>query len=134
MSLLDNVMGGMGQGDGATSVVGELLQKAGGVAGLQQMLANSGLEDQVSSWIGTGGNQAVSGGQLGQALDAGGLGDLVSQEAQKLGTDNGALLSQLSTMLPAAIDQLTPDGTTPADDGEGMDLSSLAGLAGKLFG
>lgn len=136
MSILDSVLGGLGgQGGegGMMAIAGQLLQRAGGVQGLQQMLANSGLGDQAASWVGNGANQAVSGDQLGQALEQGGMGDLLGQAAGEMGVDSGTMASQLSDILPQVVSQLTPDGQAPADDGEGMDLSALAGLAGKLF-
>lgn len=115
-------------------VAGQLLQRVGGVEGLQKLLAEQGLGDQAGSWVGNGANQAVSGDQLGQALENGGLGDLLGQAAGQLGLDSGQLQSRLADLLPQAIDHLTPDGQTPNDDGAEMDLSSLAGLAGKLLG
>jgi uncharacterized protein YidB (DUF937 family) len=137
MSMLDNLMGGLtGQGGGGSlmELVGELVQRAGGIQGLANMLSKSGLGDQVSSWIGTGQSQSVSGAQLGQALQQGGLADLVEQAAQKMGVDSSQVHEQLAKLLPQVIDHLTPNGQAPADDGNNMDLSSLAGLAGKLFG
>lgn len=134
MSLLGDLMGGSGQGGGSLlGVAGELIEKAGGVQGLVAMLQQHGLGDAVQSWVGTGANQPVSPGQLGQALGNGGLGGVIESMASKLGTDPQALLGQLSQVLPHAVDHLTPDGQVPSGNG-GVDLSALAGLAGKLFG
>jgi uncharacterized protein YidB (DUF937 family) len=51
-----------------------------------------------------------------------------------MGIGEGELHDKLAGMLPQAVDHATPDGAPPADDGAGFDLSSLQGLAGKLFG
>lgn len=136
MSILGSVMSGLtGQGSGGLmELAGQLLQRVGGIQGLRNLLASSGLGDQVASWIGTGENQGISGAQLGQALQQGGVGDLVEQAAQKMGLDASQVHEQLAQVLPHVVDHLTPDGQVPADDGDGMDLSALAGLAGKLFG
>ncbi|OOG41923.1 YidB family protein [Rhodanobacter sp. C05] len=138
MSFLDGLLGGQGQQAGAGSLIGvagQLIQQAGGVQGLTNMLQQHGLGDAVQSWVGSGANQAVSGDQLGQALQNGGLGSLVQEAAGKLGVDPNQLLGQLSQVLPHAVDHLTPDGQVPAaGQGGGFDLGALEGLAGKLFG
>ncbi|OOG63380.1 hypothetical protein B0E46_10270 [Rhodanobacter sp. B04] len=138
MSFLDGLLGGQGQQAGAGSLIGvagQLIQQAGGVQGLTNMLQQHGLGDAVQSWVGSGANQAVSGDQLGQALQNGGLGAVVQEAAGKLGVDPGQLLGQLSQVLPHAVDHLTPDGQVPeAGQGGGFNLGMLEGLAGKLLG
>jgi uncharacterized protein YidB (DUF937 family) len=140
MSFLDSLLGGQGQqaGAGAGSLIGvagQLLQQAGGVQGLTSMLQQHGLGGAVQSWIGTGANQPVSGDQLGQALQSGGMGNLVQEAASKLGVDPSTVLSGLSQVLPHAVDHLTPDGQVPAaGQGGGFNLGMLEGLAGKLLG
>jgi len=44
--------------------------------------------------------------------------------------DNNALTSQLSNLLPQAVDKLTPDGKIP----QGDILSQGMNLLGRLFG
>ena len=138
MSFLDSLLGGQGQQAGAGSLIGvagQLLQQAGGVQGLTSMLQQHGLGGAVQSWIGTGANQAVSGEQLGQALQSGGLGSVVQEAASKLGVDPSVVLNGLSQVLPHAVDHLTPDGQAPvAGQGSGFNLGMLEGLAGKLMG
>ncbi|TBR39881.1 MULTISPECIES: YidB family protein [Dyella] len=136
MSFLNDLLGG-GQGQGGGSlldVAGSLIQKAGGVQGLIAMLQQHGLGDAVQSWVGTGANQPVSGGQLGQALQNGGLGNVLAEAAGKLGVDQGDLLGQLSQVLPHAVDHLTPNGQVPEQGAGGFDLGALTSLAGQLFG
>lgn len=135
MSFLNDLTGGAGKPGVASLVMlaGELIQRAGGVQGLVGMLQQHGLGEVVQSWVGTGANQPVSPGQLGQALSHGGLGPVVQEMANKLGTDPGQLLGQLSQVLPHAVDHLTPDGQVPAASAGGIDLSGLESLAGKLF-
>lgn len=124
--------GGDGKGGSMLGLVGQLIERAGGIQGLLAMLQKSGLGDQVASWIGTGANQPVSGAQLGQALHQGGLGPLLQQAAQQFGLSEDALHGQLAELLPHAVDHMTPDGAVP--QGGGVDLSALQGLAGRLFG
>ncbi|HWX67987.1 MAG TPA: YidB family protein [Rhodanobacter sp.] len=140
MSFLDSLLGGQGQqaGVGAGSLIGvagQLIQQAGGVQGLANMLQQHGLGGAVQSWVGTGANQAVSGEQLGQALQNGGMGSVVQEAASKLGVDPSVVLNGLSQVLPHAVDHLTPDGQAPAaGQGGGFNLGMLEGLAGKLMG
>ncbi|WP_114238291.1 YidB family protein [Dyella sp. C9] len=137
MSFLNDLLGGQGNqagGSSLVSVAGQLIEKAGGIQGLVAMLQQHGLGEAAQSWVGTGANQAVSGEQLGQALQNGGLGSLVQEAAGKLGVDQNQLLGQLSQVLPHAVDHLTPNGQVPAQGQGGFDLGSLASLAGKLFG
>ena len=138
MSLLNDLLGG-GQGGAADrgsliALAGQLIEKAGGVQGLVALLQQHGLGDVVQSWVGTGANQPVSPGQLGQALEDGGLGPVLQEMAGKLGSDPGRLLGQLSHLLPHAVDHLTPGGQVPAQSAIGVDLGGLQNLAGKLFG
>ncbi|MEO9216689.1 MAG: YidB family protein [Rhodanobacter sp.] len=140
MSFLNDLLGGQGQqqagGTGSmVSVAGQLLQQAGGVQGLISMLQQHGLGGAVQSWVGTGANQPVSGDQLGQALQNGGMGSVVQEAASKLGVDPSVVLNGLSHVLPHAVDHLTPDGQVPAaGQGSGFNLGMLEGLAGKLMG
>ncbi|WP_158884985.1 YidB family protein [Rhodanobacter sp. L36] len=138
MSFLNDLLGGQGQQAGSGSLIGvagQLIEKAGGVQGLINMLQQHGLGGAVQSWVGTGTNQPVSGDQLGQALQNGGLGSLLQQAAGSLGVDQNELLGKLSQVLPHAVDHLTPDGQVPADgQGGGFNLGMLEGLAGKLLG
>ena len=138
MSFLNDVLGGPGQQAGNGSligVVGRLIEKAGGVQGLISMRQQHGFGGAVQSWVGTGANQPVSGDQLGQALQSGGMGSPVQEADGKLGVDPNALLGKLSQVLPHAVDHLTPDGQVPADgQGGGFNLDMLKSVAAKLPG
>ena len=140
MSFLNDLLGGQEQGQQAgagslIAVAGQLIEKASGVQGLVGMLQQHGLGGAVQSWVGTGANQPVSGDQLGQALQNGGMGPLLQEAAGKLGVDPNVLLGGLSQVLPHAVDHLTPGGQVPGQaQGSGFDLGMLEGLAGKLLG
>lgn len=142
MSILGNLgsmFGGGSQNDAAAggaslvSVAGQLIQQAGGVQGLTNLLQQHGMSDAVQSWVSNGANQAISSGQLGQALQNGGLSSVVAEAASKFGMSQDQVMNGLAQVLPHAVDHLTPNGQVPSN-GSGLDLSSLAGLAGKLFG
>ena len=68
MGLLDDVLGqAMGKQGGGSGLESQILQAlmslltskgSGGVTGLLQQLSGSGLDDIVSSWVGTGQNKS----------------------------------------------------------------------------
>jgi uncharacterized protein YidB (DUF937 family) len=152
MGLMDSLMGAAGEaamgalqdsagapgaiGAGSTdgmALVASLLQQAGGLSGLLQQLQAGGLGGAVQSWVGTGANQAISADQLGAALGP----KLLSALGVGNGSQGGDLLPLLAQLLPLVVDQLTPQGQLPADNGLGnlgqLDLGSLAGLAGQFL-
>ncbi len=79
----------------------------GSVGGLLQQLQKSGLGPQVASWLGNGANLPVSVDQLRAALGD----ERVRQLAASFGIPVDQLLGQLSQHLPAAVDQMSPNGT-----------------------
>lgn len=115
MGILDQlagkVMGATGaqqqdpvpQGNLMGGVMG-MIDSAGGLPALLQKLKDSGLQDQVASWIGPGDNQPVSGDQIKQALGE----DQIQQIAQQAGVAPEHASSGLAQLLPQVIDKLTP--------------------------
>ena len=85
-----------------------LLDKQG-VAGLTQKFKDSGLDEQVASWISTGENLPVVGSQIKAALGN----DAVAGIASKLGITEDEAADQLAQAVPAAVDQATPTGQAP---------------------
>jgi len=88
-----------------------------GLDGLIDQFKQSGLEDVINSWIGTGQNQSISPNELRETLGQKTVTDLSRQS----GAPQDDLLSQLSKYLPTVIDRLTPNGQLPnqADLGSG---------------
>jgi uncharacterized protein YidB (DUF937 family) len=103
-----------------------LLNNAGGLSGLLAKLQQGGLAEAVQSWVGTGANQPVSPDALGSALGP----DLLGQLAQQMGGNQQQTAGTLADLLPGLIDQLTPKGQLPADNG----LGGLGGLGALLGG
>lgn len=104
-----------------------MIDHAGGFPALLQKLKDSGLADQVTSWISSGENQAVSGNQIADALGAGNI----EQIAQQAGLEPEHASAGLAQLLPQIIDKLTPDGQIPDD---GLLAQGLNLLKGKLLG
>jgi uncharacterized protein YidB (DUF937 family) len=130
----DGGLGGLDAlgGGGLAGALGGLLAnngEVGGLGGLVSKFEQAGMGDVIGSWIGTGENQPVSGGQLQDALGS----DVISGLAQKLGINAATLLPMLATLLPMLVDRLTPRGQAPAEGLGNQDelLSSLSGLLPK---
>ncbi|WP_260685222.1 MULTISPECIES: YidB family protein [Variovorax] len=125
-------LGGLGDLGSLAGALGGLLANNGGQGGLGGMVSKfeqAGMGDVIGSWIGNGENKPVSGDQLQNALG----GDTIAAIASKLGINAQMLLPMLATMLPALINQLTPQGKVP-EQGLGNQDDLLGSLSGLLQG
>jgi uncharacterized protein YidB (DUF937 family) len=103
-------------------------QSGGGLQGLIGTLQNAGLGDAVSSWLGSGANQAVSGEQLQGALGS----DQLGQLAEAAGLSHGDTANHLAEMLPGIIDKLSPNGQLP--DAGSINPAELLQQFSHMFG
>ena len=111
-SIIGSVLGGNSANQGAIgSILSSVIASQGGVGGLVEKMNQGGLGNVVSSWVGNGANQSVDPHQLGQVLGH----DQVDQWSQQTGMPHDQILSQLSKLLPHAVDQMTPGGQVPAE-------------------
>jgi uncharacterized protein YidB (DUF937 family) len=108
MGLLDGLLGGAVGAEMAT-VVNSLIQQHGGVQGIVAQLEKEGLGATARSWISNGPNQSISPDQVHQVFGS----DTLSQLAAKVGMNPQDLAHKLSSVLPTAIDKLTPNGQLP---------------------
>jgi len=117
MGLLDGLLSGVlggGVQHGPSPLVAmalQVIQQNGGLPGIISKFQHGGLADQVGSWVGTGTNQPITGGQLQEVLGSGSIGQI----AQQLGLSHADASSGLAQVLPKIIDHLTPNGQLPAD-------------------
>jgi uncharacterized protein YidB (DUF937 family) len=84
----------------------------GGLGGLLEKFQQSGQGDVAKSWVATGPNQPISPGQLSSALGP----SLIKTLAEKTGMSEQDVTAQLSNILPAFVDKLTPQGRVPTHD------------------
>lgn len=77
--------------------------------GLMQKLRESGLEEQVSSWVAKGQNLPVVGDQITKALGN----EKVAEIARKLGITTAQAADDLARTVPEVVDDVTPDGVMP---------------------
>jgi uncharacterized protein YidB (DUF937 family) len=115
MGILDTISSLFGKtGDSPASVpealVAALGDHEGGLGGLIEKFEGAGLGGVISSWVGTGDNQAVAPDALHGILGS----DLVQQLAAKTGLPVDQLLPQIAQHLPGLVDHLTPDGQMPS--------------------
>ncbi|MET7620219.1 YidB family protein [Streptomyces sp. NPDC005408] len=122
-SLLGSLLGGgrqAGAGGGAGNILGALLGALGGGGGaggaggnplgaLLSQLTKAGLGGQTQSWVGTGENQPVSGGQIADALPQ----ETLQKVAQESGVTPEQAADEIAQSLPQAVDKLTPGGEMP---------------------
>jgi uncharacterized protein YidB (DUF937 family) len=136
MGLLDSVLGGLlGSNPNASplqSILGSLIAGqgqayggqqspvGGGLPGLIQAFNRAGMGNVVSSWVGQGPNQQVSPNQLQQVFGQ----DQINQWSQQTGMPQQNILSELSNLLPHAVDRVTPNGQVPSSpfDAPGLEL------------
>ena len=107
-NILGNAAGGTGQGSGLGGMLGGA-GAAGGLGSLVEQFTRNGHGDTVKSWIGHGENQPIEPHDLGVALGP----ETVDHLSQQTGIGGTDLLSQLSHLLPGAIDKLTPQDRLP---------------------
>jgi uncharacterized protein YidB (DUF937 family) len=81
----------------------------GGLSELFDRFATPLQRSKVDTWVQRGPNAPLAPDELEQALDEDTLAELVA----KTGLSREELLSRLSTALPEAVDQVTPDGQFP---------------------
>ena len=99
----------------------------GGLGALVSAFQQKGLGDLMSSWISTGPNPPVSAAQVTDVLGE----ETVGQFASKAGVPMSDAGSLLASLLPAAIDHLTPSGSMPEPNSLENSLTSLiSGLRG----
>ena len=99
--LLDGVRDLVG-GAGSGSLMGGLSELLG-------RFANPVQQAKVDTWVQRGPNAPLAADELADVLDE----DTIAELVAKTGLNRQELLSRLSTVLPEAVDQATPDGHFP---------------------
>ena len=102
-------MGGTAGGLGGLLAGGAL---SGGLKDLIDRFRQTGQEQKAQSWVSTGANQSIAPNELEQVLGE----ERINWLVEETGLPRDQLLTKLSGELPAAVDELTPDGRLPTDD------------------
>ena len=85
---------------------------SGGLKDLIDRFRQTGQEQKAQSWVSTGANQSIEPHELEQVLGE----ERINWLVEETGMARDQLLAKLSGELPAAVDELTPDGRLPSDD------------------
>jgi uncharacterized protein YidB (DUF937 family) len=137
MGLLDNILNevvkssGYGNSNTVSSLAKVLLSSGGSSTAtnegnnttldlIMHAMKNKGLQDKLSSWIGTGSNQPITENEV-QTI----LGDeMIGNLSKQTNLNTNELVKQLTVLLPVVIDQLTPQGKLEDKSivSKGMDL------------
>lgn len=133
MAGLGDLLGGIMGSSGAENVRADLtklaqplldmIQKNGGLQALLGQLQNSPIGGQVSSWIGGGTNEPVSGEQIADAVGP----ENVEALADQAGMSPDQVKGGLSELLPNLVDKLTPGGQIPGAEQLGDIVKQIPG-------
>lgn len=102
----------------------KFVQSQGGISGILAKFQKQGLDKQADSWVGNSQNEKITPQQVQQVFDQPAITDL----AKSLNTTPDAASKTLADVLPELLNQFTPNGKLPAD--EGNVLSSVMGMLG----
>ena len=130
MALLDDIekqLGGSQGGQNLLSAISGLISNNGGLSGIISRFTQTGLDQQVQSWVGNGPNMAVTGDHISQVFGS----QQVQQVAQQLGVEHSQASNMIASILPSLIDKLTPKGQ-PVSDAEAQ--HGLSDLLSKGLG
>lgn len=126
--ILEGLTGNSGTG-GSLGGLGGLFSGAagGGIAGslgeLLRQFQQKGQGETADSWVKPGDNAPIDDTQLSEVLGPEILDDLVA----RTGLSREEILKRLSQELPTAVNDLTPDGQLPAEDGDDDSANGRAG-------
>ena len=85
---------------------------SGGLGDLVDSFSGSGHRDIADSWVQPGANKDVEEPQLADALGS----DTIDQLASQTGLSREELLARLKSVLPEAVDKMTPNGRLPTKE------------------
>ena len=124
---LDDLLGGLlgGKSGGLMSALVPMLAGLLAGGGLSKILGNlkaNGLTSQPDSWVGTGPNEPVTGGDVKQAIGQEEIGAIAAQ----LGVSEEEVSDAIAEALPEMVDKVSPEGQLPPES----DLDELFGKIG----
>jgi len=112
--VLSSALGGRGGSQSAiisalTPALGSLLA-GGGLAKLLQGFQAKGLSRQADSWVSKGENKPISASDVHEVLGK----EQIADFARQANISESEAAEALATVLPAAVDHVTPEGSIPA--------------------
>ena len=116
-SGLGGLLGGLLGGGG----IGQTMH--GGLSDLIEHITGNGHGEAARSWVQNGPNRELNANELESALGTEAIGQLTS----RTGLSRDDLLARLKTVLPTAVDQMTPEGPLPTQAEASSWLKPVAG-------
>jgi uncharacterized protein YidB (DUF937 family) len=116
---LTDVLGKIGGQQGQQGGVAAISKLFGG-NGLQGIVATmraNGMGKQVQSWVSNGKNLPVSGADIKRVVDP----QMLSSMAQQQGMTPDEMCDHIAQALPGLVDQATPNGQVPKQQGSSTD-------------
>ncbi len=107
---LGGLLGGLLGGGGIAQTM------HGGLGDLIEHITGNGQGEAAKSWVQNGPNRELNANELESALGT----EAIAQLTNRTGLSRDDLLARLKTVLPTAVDQLTPGGRLPTQ-GEASD-------------
>ena len=95
----------------------------GGLNSLLDKFNAAGLSKQAQSWVGGGPNEEISGDQVRHALGN----EEIERLSQKSGLSPEETANDLAQLIPATVNEVTPDGVVPDEAGLQENIKALAG-------
>lgn len=95
----------------------------GGLEKILDKMRSQGLGSQADSWVGSGGNESISGEQAKELLGS----DQVAKVAEQTDLPEDKAADLIAEALPEVIDKVSPKGKQPLGDEVGAALDSLKG-------
>lgn len=123
MQKLGSVLGGADEnalGNALSALTGDKNEGSFDINDLVSQLQGGGIGNALNSWLGDGGNDAVSGDDLNNALGD----DRVGEFASRLGIDQTQAKDALSNLIPDLVDRSSEGGNL---------IGNLAGLAARFL-
>lgn len=99
---------------------------SGGLGDLLKTFQQNGHAEKAESWVKTGPNTEIGGGELSEALGP----DVLNELAAKTGLSHQAIVDRLSRDLPKAVDDLTPEGRIPNPEDDVLNSAGKATTGG----
>ncbi len=99
------------------------------IAGLMGKVQGLGLDSVLSSWLGSGANEAISGGQIQQLFGE----DKIATLCQQLNIDSEIAQQALSKLIPMFIDQSSSEGGIADLLGGGSGIEGLGNALGGFL-
>jgi uncharacterized protein YidB (DUF937 family) len=118
--------GGGGIAAALLPLIASFLQN-GGLNKILSSLQQQGKGSQAQSWVGTGANEPVSGGDVEAAIGE----ERISEIADRLGISNEQAADAVAEVLPRVVDQVSPQGALPAESDLDDLFAQLAARSGN---